>query len=142
MERDPEARRDVTDRVERAIVGHELDDVARARGGQPHAGGHGDPQIAPVPHADGRRAVDELRAVLREQARRVVADHAPVADREEVGAPAGAVHREMRQHTRDVLGAARVLHVEEDGPPAGRQRPRRLGQRHARGQRGLRRGER
>ena len=140
--RHAEARRHVADSVERAVVGHDLDHVARPRPGQPHAGGHRDPEIAPVAHADRRRAVHEPGAVARQQPRRVVTDHAPVADSEEVGTPAGAVHREVRQHARDVLGAARVLHVEEDGPPAGRQRPCRLGRRHARGQRGLRRGER
>jgi hypothetical protein len=118
-----EAGRDVADGVERAIVGDDLDDVVGTGAGQPHPGRNGDPQVAPVADADGRRAMDELRAVTREQARGVVADHAPVADREELRAAPVSVHRQMSDHTGDVLGAARVLDVEEDGPPAHRQRP-------------------
>ena len=122
LKRDAQARRDVTDRVERAIIGHELDHVACARGGEPHAGGDGDAQIAPVPHADGRRAVHELRAMPRKQPRRIVADHPPVADGDELGARRRTIDGEMLDHARDVLGTARVLDVEEDGAPAIRMR--------------------
>ena len=92
---DAEAGGDVAHRVERAVVGDELDDVARARRGQPDAGGHRDAQVAPVADADRRRAVDELGAVAREQPRRVVTDHSPVADGDELGAGGRAVDGEM-----------------------------------------------
>ena len=86
--------------------------------------------------------MDELSAVLREQARRVVADHAPVADRDELGAGGHAIDGEVLDDTGDVLGAARVLDVEENGAPAVRVRP--LGGRRcdARRDRGLRRRQR
>src|SRR5204862_2576723 len=78
----------------------------------------------------------------RQQAGRVVTDDAPVAAGEELRAPAGAVDREMREHPRDVLRAARVLDVEEDGPPARGQRRRRRRRRDPRGKRGLGNAER
>src|SRR5262245_37629805 len=65
-ERDSQARGDVTDCVERLIVRDDLDDVARTGAGEPHAGRHRDPQIAPVAHADGRGAVHERSAVMRQ----------------------------------------------------------------------------
>src|SRR5512132_3999518 len=99
---DAEARRDVADRVERAIVRDDLDDVARPRGRQPHAGAYGDAQVAPVAHADGGRAMDELRAVAGEQTRRVVTDHPPVPDGEEVGALTDAVDPEVIDHAGNV----------------------------------------
>ena len=138
-ERHAETGGHVADRVEGAIVGDDLDHVSGPRARQPHTRRHGDAQVTPVAHADGRCAVHERRAVTREQAGRVVTDDAPVADGEELRAPAGAVDREMREHPRDVLRAARVLDVEEDGPPA---RGRRRRRRDPRGKRGLGKAER
>jgi len=139
-ERHAEAGGDVPDRVEGAIVGDDLDHIAGPRAGQPDARGDRDAKVAPVSHAHGRRAVDQLGAVAREQPGGVVPDDAPVADGEELGAPVRAVHRQMRKHTRDVLRPARVLDVEEDGPPAGRHRAlgRRRGDPRGKGRLGYR----
>src|SRR5438874_2288233 len=98
VERDAERRRDVTDGVEGAVVRHDLEHVARTGRGEPHARAHRDAEVAPVAHPGGRRAVDELGAVAREQARCVLADHPPVPDGDEFGPPARAVDGEARDH--------------------------------------------
>ena len=63
-------------------------------------------------------------------------------DRDEVRPGADAIHAELVDHVGEVLGAARVLHVEEDRAPAGGPRPLGLGWRHARGERALDIGDR
>src|SRR5206468_3398612 len=59
---DAERGGDVAHRVKGAVVRHDLEHVARARAGEPHARAHGDPEIAPVTDAGGWRAVEELGA--------------------------------------------------------------------------------
>ena len=54
-----------------------------------------------------------------EEAGGVLTDHLPVADGNEVGAFPQPVNREMIDDPGDVLRAARVLHVEEDGAAPG-----------------------
>src|SRR5947209_19238313 len=73
-ERDAEGSRHVAHGVEGAVIRHDLQHVARARGGQPHTRAHRDTEVAPVFHPGGGRTVDELGALAREQARRVWAD--------------------------------------------------------------------
>ncbi len=107
---------------------------------EPDPRAHRDAQVAPVPHAGGGRAVDELGAAPREEPRAVGADDAPVAHRDQVHAAVGPVDREVVEHPADVVGPARVLHVHEDGAPSGRQRRRRRGRLHAAGERALGRG--
>jgi hypothetical protein len=109
-----EARGDVADGVERLVVGDDVDHVAWPRAGEPDARGDGDTEVAPVADAGRRGAVHEVRAVLGEQARRLVSDHAPVPDRGEVGVDPDAVDHEVSQHVFDVLCATGVLDVEED----------------------------
>src|SRR5256885_11451347 len=79
-----------------------------------------DAEVTPVAHAGRRCAVDELGSAAGEQARRLVADHAPVADGDELGAPAQMVDGESLDHALDVRGVARVLDVEEDRVPGRR----------------------
>ena len=122
-EGDAEAGRDVADGIEGAVVRDDLDDVAGARGGQPHPGGHRDAEVAPVAHPHGGRTVHEVGPVAGEEPRGVMADHPPVADGDEVGAPAHAVDGEVLDHPRDVGGAARVLDVEEDRAMGGGKGP-------------------
>src|SRR6185503_15302997 len=114
-ERHAEARRDVTDGVERLVVGDDVDLVARPRPGEPDAGGDGDAEVAPVADPDRGGAVYALRAALRQDARRLVADDPPVADGDQVETDGDAVERQVAQHALDVLGTARILDVEEDG---------------------------
>src|SRR6266478_4888763 len=71
-ERDAEAGRDVADGVEGTVVRYDLNHVARARGGQPHSGGHRDAEVAPVAHSHGGRAVHEVGAVPGEESRGVM----------------------------------------------------------------------
>ena len=104
----------VPHRVEGAIVGDDLDQVAGPGAAEPDPRAHRDAQVAPVLHAGGGRAVDELGAAPGEEPRAVGADDPPVADRDQVHAAVGAVDREMVEHPADVVGAARVLHVHED----------------------------
>jgi hypothetical protein len=119
---DAQAGRHITDRVEGAVRRDDLEQVAGARAREPCAGRDGDPEIAPVLDTGRGRAVHELRAVPGEQPPGVVTDDLPVADREELGALTDAVHGQVRDHPRDVLRPARVLHVEEDRAPARGQR--------------------
>src|SRR5262249_61390043 len=79
------------------------------------AGGDRDAEIAPVAHAGRRSAVHELGAMTREQAGGLMADHAPVADRVELGALAQVIDRDALDHALDMTGMARVFDVEEDG---------------------------
>ena len=52
----------------------------------------------------GRRgAVDQMRATLREQPRRLVADHPPVRDRDELGPAVPGIDAEMVDDVRQVL---------------------------------------
>jgi len=67
--------------------------------------------------------VHQVGAVAREQPSRVVPDDSPVPDGEELGLAPHPVDGEVIDHARDVLRAAGVLHVEEDGPPGRGQRP-------------------
>src|SRR5438105_10698715 len=113
VEGDPERRGHVTHRVEGSIVRYDFEHVTRPRAGEPHAGAHGDPEIAPVADAGGRGAMEELGAEAGEDAPRLVADHAPVADGEELGAPADVIDGQTSDHALDVRGVARVLDVEE-----------------------------
>ena len=115
MKGNAERRGDVAHRVEGAVVRHDLEYVARARPGEPHTRAHGDPEIAPVADAGGWRAVEELGAESGEHAPRLVTDHAPVADGDEFSARGQAIDGQVLDDARDVLGAARVLDVEEDG---------------------------
>src|SRR3989449_5934584 len=141
-ERYAKATRHIAHGVEGAVIRHDLQHVARARGGQPHTRAHRDTEVAPVFHPGGGRTVDELGALAREQTRRVGADHAQVPARHELGTPAQGVDGEVLDHPCNVRGVARVLDVVEDRPPARRQR-RLLGRwRHARGEDGLGCGER
>ena len=137
LERDPQAGGHVSHGVERPVVRHDLDEIAGPRGGQPDPRGDRDAEIAPVADARRRGAVDQMRATLREQPRRLVADHPPVRDRHELGAAVPGIHAEMVDHVRQVLRAAGVLDVQEDRAPAGGARPLRFGGRHAPGEGGL-----
>ncbi len=132
-----ETRRDVTDGVERLIVGDDVDHVPRPRTREPDAGGDGDPQIAPVAYAGRWRAVDEVRAVRCEETGRFVSDHAPIADRREVGVDPHPIDHQVVQHVFDVLRTTRVLDVEEDAAPLLGTRPRRRRGTDARRERGL-----
>src|SRR5439155_700589 len=142
VEADPQAGRHVAHRVERLVVGDDLEQVTRPRRRQPDAGGDRDAQVAPVAHAGRRRAVHEVRAALGEEARGVVVHHPPVADCAEVRRARHAIDVEMGEHARGVVGAARVLDVEEDRAPHGRARALGLGRRDARRERRLRVGGR
>ena len=122
-ERDAQASRHVADRVKGPVVGDDLHHVARPGAGQPHAGGDGDPQIAPVADAHRGSAVDELRAMAGQKAGGIEPDDLPVADGEEVGAAPHPIDGEMVDDAGDVLGPARVLDVEEDRATGGRHRP-------------------
>src|SRR5882724_867082 len=93
-EGDAEPRGHVAHRVEGAIIGHDLEHVAGPRRSQPRASAHRYAEITPVPHAGGGRAVDELGAVTGEQARRLMTDHTPVADGDELRAEAETVNGE------------------------------------------------
>ncbi len=139
MEGDAERRGHVAHGVERAIVRHDLEYVPRTRAGEPHARAHRDAKVAPVADAGGRRAVEQLGAVSGQHARRLVADHAPVADREEFGAPAEMIDGQTLDHPFDVPGVTRVLDVEEDRVPGRRAASLRRGRWDARGEYGLRR---
>ena len=141
LERDPQAGGHVSDGVERPVVRHDLDEIAGPRGGQPDPRGDRDAQVAPVADARGRGAVDQVRAALREQPRRLVADHPPVGDGHELGPAVPGIDAEMVDDVRQVLRAAGVLDVQEDRAPAGGARPLRLGGRHAPGEGGLDGGE-
>ena len=77
-----------------------------------------------------------------EYARRFVADHAPVADCEEFGTPPEMIDGETFDHSLDMPGVARVLDVEEDCVPGRRPAPFRRRRWDARGERGLRCGDR
>src|SRR3989442_2351982 len=83
-----------------------------------------------------------MRAVAGEEPPGVAADDAPVPDRDEVGSAALAIDRQVLDHPRDVLRAARVLDVEEDHAPGRRPRALGLRRRHALGERALRLGQR
>ena len=119
-ERDTEAGGYVADRIEGAVIGDDLENVSRPRGAQPHPGGHRDPQIAPVLHSRRWRAVQELGAVSAQQTGRVVADDTPVADGDEIGPAVDTIDGKVVDDPCDVLRAARVLDIEEDGAPTGR----------------------
>jgi len=138
----PQAGRHVAHRVERLVVGDDLEQVTRPRLREPDASVDRDAEIAPVAHADRRRAVHEVRAALGEEARRVVVHHPPVADRDQVRRAHHAIDVEMGEHARDVVGPARVLDVEEDPAPHRRTRPLGLGRQHARREKRLRVGGR
>ena len=73
-EDDAEAGRHVTHRIEGSIVRHDVDAVAGPCLAEPEAGCHGDPEIAPVLDADGRRAVEQPSTMAREQASGLGAD--------------------------------------------------------------------
>jgi len=60
--------------------------------------------------------VNELRAVPREESSAFVTDDPPIADGEEVGSCVDVVDGKVLEDAGDVLRAAAVLDVEEDGP--------------------------
>ena len=122
-ELDPQAGGDVADGVERAVVRDDLDDVPGARRGQPDARSDRDAQVAPVPDARRGRAVDQVCAARGEQPRRLVSHDAPVRDSHELRPAVPGIHPQVFDDVREMLGAARVLDVEEDrAPPGGRGR--------------------
>jgi hypothetical protein len=115
-ELDAQAGRHVADGVEGAIVGDDLDAVAGTGVAQPNSGGGTDAQVTPILDSGGLRAVNELRAVPREESSALVADHSPIADGEKLGARLAVVDGEVFEHTGDVLGATAVLDVEKNRP--------------------------
>ena len=112
----------VADRVERAIVRDDLDQVAGPGAAEPHSRAHRDAQVAPVLHPGGRGAVHEVGAAPGEQPGAVRADHPPVPDRDQVDAAVLPVDGQVVQDAAHVVGAARVLHVHEDRAAPRRQR--------------------
>jgi len=137
VEGDPERRGDITHRVERSIVRHDLEHVPGARAGEPYARAHGDPEVAPVADAGGRGTMKELGPEPSQDTSRLVADHAPVADGEEFSAPADVIDRQTPDDALDVRGVARVLDVEEDRVAGRRPQPIRSGRWYARREHGL-----
>ncbi len=122
-ERDAEARRRVADGVERPIVRDDVETVTGRRPSEPHPRRHRDPEIAPIGDAGRGSAVHELRATLRQRPTELLADHPPVADRRELGG--AGLDLELVQHAQQIVLAAGVLDVDEDG--AARQGDRRRG---------------
>src|SRR5882724_12181964 len=123
MEIDAAARGHIAHRIEGLVIGDDVEHIAGPRARQPDARRDRDAEIAPVLHPEGRRGVHQLRPVPRQQTGGVVADHAPVADRHEARLPVEGAEPEVLEHTRDVLDAARVLDVEDDGAPHRRRAP-------------------
>ena len=79
----------------------------------------------------------EVSPARRQQPRRLVTHHPPVRDGHELGPAVPGIDPQVVDDVGEVLGAARVLDVEEDRAPAGRPRPLGLGRRHASGERAL-----
>src|SRR6184192_4234367 len=117
LPRAPRKRGLAADRIEGLVVRDDLQDVPRSRIPEPYPRRDRDAQVAPVLDPERRGAVDESCAVSREQASRVEPDHAPVADRHELRLSTQLAQLEVLKHAGDVLGAARVLDVEEHGAP-------------------------
>jgi hypothetical protein len=120
---DAQAGCDVADGVEGVIVGDDLDAVAGTGVAQPDSGGDTDAQVTPILDSGGRRTVNELRAVSRAESGALVADDSPVADGEEIGSRLAVVDGEVFEDAGDMLRAAAVLDVEENGPTRQRSLP-------------------
>src|SRR5438034_373934 len=125
MEIDAAARSHIADRIEGLVIRDDVEHIAGPRARQPDARRDRDAEIAPVLHPEGRRGMHQLRPVARQQAGGLVADHAPVADRHEARLVVEGTEPQVLEHARDVLHAARVLDVEDDGAPHRRRAPRR-----------------
>ena len=67
--------------------------------------------------------MNELCAVSREESSALVADHSPIANGEEIGSRLPVVDSEVLEDAGDVLRAAAVLDVEENGPTRQRSLP-------------------
>jgi hypothetical protein len=111
---------DVSNCIERAIVGDEINMVTGARGPEPHADGGADPQVSPVLNASHWRTVEEPRSMVRQESRAFVAHDAPIADRDELRAGADVINGEALKDQGHVLRAAAILHIEENRPPRSR----------------------
>src|SRR6266566_3629262 len=123
MEIDAAARSHIADRIEGLVIRDDVEHIAWPRARQPDARRDRDAEIAPVLHPEGRRGMHQLRPVARQQAGGLVADHAPVADRHEARLVVEDTEPQVLEHARDVLHAARVLDVEDDGAPHRRRAP-------------------
>ena len=107
-------RRPVTDRVKRSIVGDDLG-MSPGRAVPSHTPAATAMQIAPVLHATDGALCSNWAPCPSSRRGGVVTDHAPVAHGDEIGAAAQTIDGEVVDDAGDVLGAARVLDVEEDG---------------------------
>ncbi len=104
----------VADRIEGAVVRHQIEHVAGIGVRDPTPRRDGDPQVAPIANTAGRGTVDQMRPSGGEQSAEADADRLPIADGEKVSTLHLAVDLQVIEDADYRVFAAGVLDVDEN----------------------------